>query len=314
MEGFTSESHTQESHTQVVPPCDTVGFFHDFAGQMASNPTSLADPAYLIDDQAVFSILQFGAIIPPLSPWRGVARLMPGYKYLGRELVNPVTLSQEEYLSKLDAEQQADEIEILLDRVLRKQIGSQEDPVLLFSGGVDSGLIASRLASLGHRETLLLNFSFSDDDEESKLAEAMARRLGLRYERVSAERSQCSCLERPGEIYPQPFADHSTVPTSELAHATVRRLLGRNRLILDGTGADGAFGMASKIARWERVTRQHMAIRKTASMLYKELLWQRESRFEHAWPDSAALIRYGATFGGTRTESISRCSIHQHLG
>ena len=264
-----------------IPPCDTRGHFFDDSDRMVSTPCSLANENSQIDDEAVFSVLQFGAIIPPLSPWKGVHRLVPGFRYHGTKMVCPVDLAKRKNISTLNAEQQADEIESLLDIILKTHIGEQRDPVLLFSGGVDSGLIASRLAALGYRDSLLLNYSFGDNDTESKLAEAMANQLGLKFERVSGNRRPCSCLDDPGAIYPQPFGDHSTVPTSDLAYSVVERLSNQKRLILDGTGADGAFGMTAQIGSWERMSRIPQIAKKLAAFAYSKMLWYRTGRIEH---------------------------------
>jgi asparagine synthetase B (glutamine-hydrolysing) len=264
-----------------IPPCDTRGHFFDDSDRIVSTPRSLANDNSRIDDSAVFSVFQFGAIIPPLSPWEGVYRLVPGFRYHGTKMVCPVDLAKGKNISSLNAEQQADEIENILDTILKKHIGEQRDPVLLFSGGVDSGIIASRLAALGYRDSLLLNFSFWDDDPESKLAEAMAKQLGLKFERVSGNRRPCSCLDAPGGIYPQPFGDHSTAPTSDLAYSVVERLSNQKRLILDGTGADGAFGMATKIGSWERMSRIPPIVKRSAAFAYSKMLWHRKGRIEY---------------------------------
>lgn len=264
-----------------IPPCDTRGRFFDDSDRIVSKPRYLANENSQIDDDAVFSALQFGAIIPPLSPWKGIHRLLPGFRYQGTKMVRPVDLVKGKNISALNAEQQADEIENLLDAILKRHIGERGDPVLLFSGGVDSGIIASRLAALGYRDSLLLNFSFGDDDPESKLAEAMANHLGLKFERVSGNRRPCSCLDDPGATYPQPFGDHSTVPTSDLAYSVVERLSNQKCLILDGTGADGAFGMTAKIGSWERMSRIPQIVKASAAFVYSKVLWHQTGGIEH---------------------------------
>lgn len=279
MEQKATEHMTLDEYE--IPPCDTRGYFFDNSDRIVTKPRCLVNESLKIDDNAVFSVLQFGAIIPPLSPWKGVHRMLPGFRYQGTKIGYPVDLAKGKNISTLNVEQQADEIENLLDAILKRHIGVQRDPVLLFSGGVDSGIIASRLAALGYRDSLLLNFSFGDDDPESKLAEAMANHLGLKFERVQANRRLCSCLDAPGAIYPQPFGDYSTVPTSDLAYSVVERLSSQGRLILDGTGADGAFGMTAQIDSWEKMSRMPQIIKTSAASMYSKTLWHQTGRIEH---------------------------------
>ncbi|MBN1186667.1 MAG: asparagine synthase [Bacteroidales bacterium] len=265
-----------------ISPCETHGIFVDNFGRMASNPGSLADMNSQINDEAVFSLLQFGAIIPPLTPWKGIHRLLPGYKYHGTETVGPIELYRKVQVSESsDHKQQADEIEKLFDNIFLRNIGDQKDPVLLFSGGVDSGFIASRLAALGYYDSVLINYSFGDDDEESKLAEAMARHLKLKYIRVSIGNDLCQCLREPGLIYSQPFGDSSTVPTSDLAFSVTKHIDVSNRMILDGTGADGLFGATIFIDKWKRIYRVPRLIRKVAALPYAYKLWHSEGSLEY---------------------------------
>jgi len=268
-------------HKYEIAPCDTQGQFFDDLGRTGLSPNSMVGTNPEINDAAVFSILQFGAIIPPLSPWKGIHRFIPGYQYQGTKMAGPVELGLHQDISILNPEQQADEVEQLLDKILRENIGdNEEDPVLLFSGGVDSGIIASRLAALGYRNSLLINFSFGDNDPESKLAEEMAGELGLPFVRVLGQDRPSSCLDNPGKIYPQPFGDYSTVPASDLAQSVVQYLSNQNRLIIDGTGADGAFGMTAKIREWNKVSRVPVIARKAASLAYGKMLWHHKGRFE----------------------------------
>lgn len=264
-----------------IPPCDTHGYFYTSLGRSAYPPTTLASPNTEPDECAIFSVLQFGAIIPPYSPWRGIQRLLPGFQYYGTDLVRPIKLKCPDYIDTLDPVQQSYELEKIIDKVLIDKIGKKPEPVLLFSGGVDSGFIASRLSVLGYNDSLLLNYSFGKDDRESQLAEAMAKNLGLRFERISKKLPLYECLINPGNIYPQPFGDQSTVPTSALASAVVDRLEGKKRIIIDGTGADGAFGMFNKVKAFNRIMRIPSILRRSTSLLYTPFLWHRKNKIEY---------------------------------
>ena len=265
-----------------LQPCDTLPRFFDGRDRLAFAPTELLaeNEDREINNDAVLSILQFGAIVPPLSPWTGIHRCLPGYQYLGTRMVGPVDLPESLDTPCENIEVQADEVEQVLDCILRSRIGENGDPVVLFSGGVDSGVIASRLVALGYRNSLLINYSFGEDDSETDLAEEMARQLGLPFERVVANEGSCLCLESPGRVYVQPFGDHSTVPTSALARAVVQRLANDKRVIIDGTGADGAFGMLAKIRAWDRVGKVPMAFRKAAAVVYEKMFWGRKGTIE----------------------------------
>ncbi len=245
----TSALNSKSDRLRFGPPgmCEPSAAFADQVGRTASYPTELTSRDSSIDDRAVFSVLQFGAIVPPLSPWRGVRRLVArsGHDWRADSLRQPERgpATPSRYI---DTFEHAAQIERLIDSVLIRQLGDQADPVVLFSGGVDSSFIASRLAAVGYKDAVLVNYSFGDDDPESIVAEAIASDLGLNFQRVNATGRQLACLDEPGVVYPQPFADHSTVPTSDLARAIVDKLTDKPRVILDGTGADGGFGLVKK--------------------------------------------------------------------
>jgi asparagine synthetase B (glutamine-hydrolysing) len=261
--------------------CSTQANFFDDAGRTSHHPSDLVGEEPRPSPEAVFSILQFGACVPPWSPWQGVYRFMPGYRYRGTTIVGPIELPEMEALSTTDLDRSADQVERLMDSILTDQLGDRT-PAVLFSGGIDSGFIACRLAALGRTDTILLNFSFSGRDEEAELASQMAQRLGLTYVRVSPSVEDVACLEEPGVRYPQPFADRSTGPAFALADGVYRLRGNDDWQLIDGTGADGAFGMGAKVRRWPHVYRLPRTVRQLASTAYQRRLWQRPGRLEAA--------------------------------
>lgn len=269
----------------TLPLCSTNGYFFDDDGNISKRPNSLVkqNKSFHPDEQAIFSVLQFGAIIPPLSPWQEVKRLVPGYQYSNTNQVCVVERGEGLNLGCLTLDQQANYIENLIDSALLSNLKDRGDPILLFSGGVDSGFLASRLAALGCWDSLLINYSFGENDSESHLAEEMAKHLGLKYKRILADSEQAfdTCLEYPGQVYPQPFGDRSTVATSALANAVTKYFPERERLIIDGTGADGAFGMTQKIKVWTQIFKIPGFLRYVASLPYPTALWHRNGKIEY---------------------------------
>lgn len=214
-----------------------------------------------IDLDAVCSVLQFGGIVPPLSPWCDVSRLVPRR----RSAANRASSRVEALVAEPSPQQQVDRVIAALDEALLRLVGDNDRPVLLFSGGVDSGLLAARLVSLGRRPRLF-NYAFGQNDPESTLAEAMATHLGLEIERILPDGQHILSLEAPGRLYPQPFGDHSVVPTSDLARQVMSRI-DPGQVIIEGIGADGLFGLRQKIASWRRVYQLPPPLRKAAAFL-----------------------------------------------
>ena len=110
-------------------------------------------------------------------------------------------------------------------------------PVGLFlSGGIDSSLVASEAQS--QRDTPILSFTVGFDEpgyDESPYARAVAKKLGTDHHLLKLSEADIArrCLAMV-DVYDEPFADHSAIPThavAELArkHATV---------VLTGDGGD----------------------------------------------------------------------------
>ncbi|MGK9235816.1 hypothetical protein KXS07_29150 [Inquilinus limosus] len=150
---------------------------------------ALYAPGDELDETAVYSYLQFGAVVPPLSPWKAIRRFIPGTTTTV-SISGALTIREQSALKpsprvspspKID--QQVSTVISALDRVLLETCAGR--PVtILFSGGVDSGLLAARASAVGLKDVTLVNYSFGPNDPESMLAEQMARHLGLRFVRV----------------------------------------------------------------------------------------------------------------------------------
>jgi asparagine synthase (glutamine-hydrolysing) len=250
----------------------------------------LVGPTDTLDERAIYSLLQFGAAIPPLSPWKSIRRAVPGRITTFRDL--PLGVEETDFRSEevwdqgsrpVDLNQQISMVLAALDNQLLA-LRHRHRLIVLFSGGVDSGLLAARAAALGLKDTLLVNYSFGPEDPESLLAEQMAKHLGLSFQRIldidSGDDVE-DVLTHAGSDYRTPFGDHSTVPTYRLVRSVIRAF-GSEFAILDGTGADGAFGLFGRARQWRRMNSIPVGLLRFGSQGYKYLrLWRKESRGEY---------------------------------
>jgi asparagine synthase (glutamine-hydrolysing) len=250
--------------------------------ELATDPRLLYASDMQIDERALYSLFQFGAVIPPLTPWREITRLIPGklYEVSGDNLSivsrNARLLSSSRNPSDLTLPvyHQSQELAAQIDRTLQ-QLCPDRRPVILFSGGIDSGLLAARAAAMGWKQTLLVNCQMGSDDSESLHAEAMARYLGLSFERIPYSTDRLGdYLSRVGGIYPLPFGDPSAYPTFLLAKSFIDQHKDY-RVVLDGTGAD-AFGLIGKATLWRRLSRLPRFAGKFSGFMFRaSKMWMR---------------------------------------
>jgi asparagine synthetase B (glutamine-hydrolysing) len=153
---------------------------------------------------------------------------------------------------------------------------------LFFSGGVDSALLAARLAQAGRNDIRLVNYAFGAEDEESRLALRIADCLGLECHRILHDVRQIpQVFESLGKSYTYPYGDISVVPTKLLVENAIRQ--GQiSGTVIEGTGADGGFGVGANYPRWRKLYAVPAPVRWVAAESYRALkLWRAHNRQEH---------------------------------
>jgi asparagine synthase (glutamine-hydrolysing) len=211
-----------------------------------------AGPArhWRIDQQALAGFLRHGYVPGPLSIWEGVFKVRPGemlvftgatrqplalrYWDAGEMLPNaarrPFTGSEAEGVDALDA---------LLRRVVRDEMISDVPLGAFLSGGVDSSLITAIMQQESARPVRTFTIGFGDERyNEAPFARAIADHLGTEHtEVILAPEDALPFVERLPQIYCEPFADSSQLPTLLVSHVTRRHVT----VALSGDGGDELF-------------------------------------------------------------------------
>lgn len=255
---------------------------------IADDPRLLVRPDMPIDPRGVFCILQLSGIVPPFSLWEGVTRLAPGK----RLVIGLTTLRCEERKAPprvfgavgTEAAPSIDHQVELLTRILDAELErrKQDDgAVFLYSGGVDSGLLAARAAALGWRDANLVHCSTRPGDPESVHAQSMADRLGFNLRVVQyAPGEAVSLLDEMFDSYAS-VNDFSMLPTWFLARHVVAEFGNDCSVVFDGTGADIAFGGSAKWREWRRLYAVPDRVRRLIGSAYRYLdLWAKPGRLE----------------------------------
>lgn len=143
-----------------------------------------------------------------------------------------------------------------------------EGSVLLFSGGVDSAIIAARLKEFGKQDILLQNYSFGTDDPEGKFAKEVADHIGLPFRQIFYnDQAILRFSEKIGKEYSFPFVDQAVIPTNMMVQDTLSQI-SIGGAVIEGSGADVIFASQHELNRWERVYQMSRFFRKMLSPGY----------------------------------------------
>ncbi len=267
----------------AVPPAavEQLYFAHVEGGWALSNDLRLM--ARLagdeLDEVGLLGLFRYGVTPAPLTVFRGVRRVPVGHILHIGPAGEPSLARFTVLGDPRDREPNVDARTLIrntLDTILEQVSHS---PVVYFSGGVDSSLIAARLAALGRTDATLINYAFGSEDPKAHLARRIADHLGLRFQQVVWNPADIpSVLERIGRDYPFPFCDVALVPGNILAHAAVP-LASSSRTTVHGVGAGAPFGQRLHIRRlWRRLDRVPVRLRQALAWPYGALaLWRWES-------------------------------------
>jgi asparagine synthase (glutamine-hydrolysing) len=133
-----------------------------------------------------------------------------------------------------------DEMDSVLRGAVHRQMEADVPLGAFLSGGIDSSLIASLMQAQSSRKVRTFSVGFDDVRyDESQHAVAVAAHLGTEHTTLHAtSKMALDLVPRLPELYDEPFADSSQLPTALLAQLTRQHVT----VALSGDGGDELFG------------------------------------------------------------------------
>jgi asparagine synthase (glutamine-hydrolysing) len=191
-----------------------------------------------------------------------------------------------------DMEAAADELESLLVDAVRIRLRADVPYGAFLSGGLDSSLVVALMQRQGGDPARTFTIGFAErSHDESPHARAVAAYLGTNHqEQILSPAQVIDLVPQIANIYDEPFADSSSIPTVLLArfareHVTVA---------LSGDGGDELFGGYPRYFWAERIQRTRRRLGAPGSRIAAGLL----RSLPAAWLDGLDSLVLGKRFGG----------------
>jgi len=203
-----------------------------------------------VDRGAVGDLINFGFIPAPRSIFNGIFKLNAAH-FLVVRAANDVgearpywTVERPAELSGAKTGKRSDEEVIdhahhLIKNAVQQQTVSDVPIAAWLSGGIDSSVVVAALQAQTNRQVQTFTLGFDDPRfDEGGYARAVAKQLGTdHHELYVGAADAATILPELAEIYSEPFADSSQVPTAMLAKMTSRHV----SVVLSGDGGDELF-------------------------------------------------------------------------
>ena len=240
-----------------------------------------AGAALEVDRDALSAYLRLNYVPAPHSIYRSVRKLPAGsmltlragdadtlpepqsYWPLG-EVVEKI---RADGLPPITDEEATDRLDVLLRDAVRLRMHAEVPLGAFLSGGIDSATVVALMQAQSDRPVRTFTVGFDDRRlDESAHARAVARHLGTDHTEIQlSARAALEIVPRLPEVYDEPFADPSQLPTTAIAEVARRHVT----VCLSGDGGDEVFGGYNRYTEgeraWHLLERVPVGIRRTAA-------------------------------------------------
>ncbi|MEX2274158.1 MAG: asparagine synthase (glutamine-hydrolyzing) [Actinomycetota bacterium] len=221
----------------------------------ASEPKSLLLVPGMVgvpDRSALFDYLTYGYVPAPRSAWTGIKKLEPGHQLV----LERGRVTRRRYWAAKGTEQPldlvaAEMVRTEIGRAVAENLTADVEVGVFLSGGIDSSSVVASVPSDVVVPTFSIGFDVAVFDE-TEYARLVAKTFGhLNHERVVVSSDVEAAVGMVSDMYDEPFADGSALPTSSVS-ALAREHV---KVALSGDGGDEVFGGYARYGAWARRSR-----------------------------------------------------------
>ncbi len=194
-----------------------------------------------IDTQSLQKYLQFDYVPTPHTMIQNVFKLEPGTMLIaqGETIEKKIYWAPSSHVRGLSENEALAQLDTSLHESVSQQLVADVPLGVFLSGGLDSSTIAHYAASISSRKVNTFSIGFDDPSfDESSFARAAARQIGTEHhELVMREEDALALVSEIPEVFSEPVADASVIPTMFLSHFARESVT----VALGGDGGDELF-------------------------------------------------------------------------
>ncbi len=256
-----------------------------------------------MDPQAIEDYFAYGYVPEPRSIFRSVHKLAPAHRLSlrhGKRDLPPPRAYWDVPFAALPPLDEAGAVREFVAR-LREAVQVRqvaEVPLGAFlSGGVDSSAVVAMMAGLSREPVRTCSIAFADPAyDESRYAQQVAQRYQTDHYQEQVDSDDFALLDRLGELYDEPFADSSALPTYRVCELARRKVV----VALSGDGGD------ENLAGYRRY-RHHLAedcLRRPLPLSLRRPLFGALANFYPKADWAPRMFRAKATFQALARDSV----------
>ncbi len=219
-----------------------------------------------INNKGLSSLLEYCYIAAPYSIIKNIYKLGPGESAElsfdqirnSKNFLNIDSIKKYNWFSIKDLANETNikntnisEIKTKIENSVHSRLISDAKLGCFLSGGIDSSLVASIISSYSKEKYETFTIGFEDNEyDESIKAEKIANYLGLKNNKLTLnEKIMRDIVPKLNDIYDEPFADSSQIPTYLLCNFASKF----SKVSLSGDGGDELFGGYNRYLYTEKV-------------------------------------------------------------
>ena len=139
---------------------------------------------------------------------------------------------------KVTEEDAIQHVRQLVERAVERQMVADVPVGAFLSGGMDSSTVVALMSHFSNRPVKTFSVGFGNHINELPYASAVAKLYKTEHHEIQMDIPVAEMLETMADVYDEPFADSSNIPTYKIAEFACKQV----KVVLAGDGGDEIFG------------------------------------------------------------------------